>query len=72
MTSKYVERQCIYCNQVDDHPKHERILPGFISVYGHMDCCAQATECELCVPVVEAAEGKRGEDLRAHIMDGKD
>lgn len=66
-----VLRKCIYCSQEDDHPKHERILPGFVSVYGHMDCCAQATECELCVPVVDAANGKCGDDLRDHIFSGK-
>jgi hypothetical protein len=66
-----VKRTCIYCQQEDDHPKHERILPGYVSVYGHMDCCAMATECELCGPVVKAADGKRGEDLRDHIMSEK-
>lgn len=64
-------RTCLYCGQVDDHPKHEKILPGFVSVWGHMDCCAQATQCELCVPIVGAADGKRGEELRGHILSGK-
>lgn len=66
-----VTRKCIYCRQEDDHPKHEQVLPGHVSVYGHMDCCAEITGCELCGPIVATAEGKRGEDFRAHIIDGK-
>lgn len=66
-----VERKCIYCSQTDDHPKHETVHPGMISVYAHQDCCAEVTGCELCSPVIAAAEGKRGEDLRAFIMSGK-
>lgn len=67
----HVERLCIYCSQTDDHPKHEQIHPGMVSVYAHMDCCAQITDCPLCSPVIEGAEDKRGEDLRAHILNGK-
>jgi hypothetical protein len=66
-----VVRQCLYCQQEDDHPKHEKILPGMVSVYAHKDCCAQTTKCELCVPEVQAAGGKRGEELREFIMSGK-
>lgn len=64
-------RKCIYCSQEDDHPKHEQIHPGMVSVYSHFDCCAQITQCDLCTPVVAGANGKRGEDLRAYIMNGK-
>jgi hypothetical protein len=66
-----VARQCIYCGIEDDHPKHEKILPGMLSVWGHMDCCARTTECELCSPIVAGASGKRGEELREHILTGK-
>jgi hypothetical protein len=64
-------RRCLYCGEEDTHPKHETIHPGMVSVYAHMDCCAQATGCAVCAPVVEAANGKRGEDLRDFILNGR-
>lgn len=70
MTSNAV-RKCIYCGQEDDHPKHETIHRGWVSVYSHYDCCAEVTGCDLCSPVVAKAEGKRGEELRDFIMNGK-
>lgn len=66
-----VLRTCIYCNQEDDHPKHEQIHPGMVSVYAHKDCCAQITDCPLCGPQVAGANGKRGDDFRDHILNGK-
>lgn len=42
-----------------------------VSVYAHKDCCAQVTDCPSCSSQVEGAKGKRGDDLRAHIMNGK-
>lgn len=64
-------RKCIYCAQEDDHPKHETIHPGHISVYAHKDCCAEVTGCELCTPEVAGAKGKRGEEFRAYLINGK-
>lgn len=66
-----IERQCIYCNQTDDHPKHETVHPGMVSVYAHIDCCARITDCPVCTQSVKGAEGKRGDALRAHILSGK-
>jgi hypothetical protein len=60
-------RKCIYCGQQDDHPKHETIHPGFISVYAHKDCCAEVTGCVLCTPDVEAADGRRGAEFREFL-----
>lgn len=62
-----VERKCVYCQLSDDHPKHEQVHPGHVSVYAHMDCCAQFTGCELCEPVVDGANGKRGDELRKFL-----
>lgn len=70
-------RKCIYCGQEDDHPKHETVHPGMVSVYAHYDCCAEVTGCgpvngyEGCVAFVERTKGKRGEELRKHLMSGK-
>jgi hypothetical protein len=66
-----VQRACIFCTLEDDHPKHEQIHPGMVSVYAHIDCCARVTHCPLCTKSVQGAEGKRGDDLRAHITSGK-
>lgn len=65
-----IVRQCIYCSKSDTDPKHEQILPGFISVYAHQDCCAQVTKCETCTPVVKAANGLRGEEFRKFLSSG--
>lgn len=62
-----VVRKCIYCGQEDDHPKHETIHPGFVSVYAHRDCCSHVTDCEDCTPYVKAAEGKRGNEFREFL-----
>lgn len=66
-----VARKCIYCSIEDTDPKHEQVHPGMVSVWAHMDCCAQVTQCELCSPLIARANGKRGEELRAFIMNGK-
>lgn len=68
---KNVERKCLYCSQTDTDPKHETVHPGLVSAWSHMDCCAEVTDCEVCKPVVEKAKGKRGEELRDFILNGK-
>jgi hypothetical protein len=52
MSEVRVPRKCIYCKVEDTEPKHENILPGFVSVYAHKGCCADVTNCELCGPEV--------------------
>lgn len=71
MTPNNVDRKCLYCSQSDGHPKHETVHPGLVSVWAHMDCCAEVTGCEICKSLVDKAEGKRGEELRNFIMNGK-
>lgn len=66
-----VLRRCLYCSLEDDHPKHETIHPGFVSAWAHITCCAEVLKCELCTPVAKAANGKRGEELREFILNGK-
>lgn len=63
------DSKCVYCELLDSDPKHQRVHPGHVSVYAHMDCCAQFTNCEICTPVVEFANGKRGDEFRAAISE---
>lgn len=63
------ESKCVYCELVDNHPKHQKVHPGHVSVYAHMDCCAQFAGCELCGPVVGFANGRRGEEFRAALSE---
>lgn len=59
-----MNRSCIGCGQVDDHPRH--IVPaGDTDVFWHHDCHA-TTGCEVCEAV--AAEGLKGDELREHIV----
>jgi hypothetical protein len=44
---------------------------GGADVPWHFDCHALVTNCELCVPVVQAAEGKTGDALRKHLTSRK-
>jgi hypothetical protein len=63
-------RPCLGCGQSDDHPRHV-IDVGGVDTFWHYDCHAQVTNCELCVPVAKAAEGKTGDELRKHLTSRK-
>lgn len=63
-------RKCLGCGQEDDHPRHGLILqiaPELLVAEMHLDCCAQIRGCESCAEQTAGAEGKTGDDLRAHI-----
>ncbi|MCD2193537.1 hypothetical protein LQ327_09090 [Actinomycetospora endophytica] len=63
-----MERNCIGCGQVDDHPRHH-ISIGEDDVFWHMDCHARSGQgCELCKAVVDSAGELKGDELRAHIQ----
>lgn len=58
-----MERNCIGCGQVDDHPRHLTDSGDW-----HNDCHARsALGCPRCAAVVESAGGLQGDELRAHI-----
>lgn len=63
-----MQRNCIGCGQVDDHPRHH-ISIGEQDVFWHMDCHARSgSGCELCQAVVDSAKGAKGDKLREHIV----
>jgi hypothetical protein len=62
-------RTCLACGQTDDHPRHVVGLPDGNDVNYHFDCCAIVKGCETCTPTVDSAGGKKGDDLRAHIVE---
>lgn len=61
-------RTCLACGQTDDHPRHVIALPDGNDVNYHFDCHKIVTNCEHCTPVVDSSDGKKGDDLRAHII----
>lgn len=62
---KLMDRNCLGCGQVDDHPRHV-IDVGGTNTYWHHDCHHRATGCEVCGAV--SAEGLTGDALREHIQ----
>lgn len=60
-------RKCIACTKEDTAPKDIVAVNdgtnGGSDVYWHLDCHAIATGCESCTKAVEAAEGKKDDDL---------
>jgi hypothetical protein len=60
-----VNRNCIGCGQVDDHPRHIITLPDGTDMPWHHDCHARATGDPVSVAVAEA--GLTGDELRRHI-----
>lgn len=63
-------RPCIACGQSDDHPRHEVVIGDgtHTSVFWHMDCHAQATDCAVCKAQLTGANGATGHELRAHLV----
>lgn len=64
-------RTCVGCSQTDDHPRHDEILqlaPELIVASWHKDCCAIIKNCELCRTETAGADGKTGDDMRAHVV----
>lgn len=64
-------RTCIGCQQTDDHPKHQMVLPDWSSVYWHFDCHASADPpcADVCAKQLKGlAKGSIGEDMRAHLI----
>jgi len=61
-----MDRNCIGCGQVDDHPRHV-IDVGGVDTCWHHDCHYRATGCPVCQAVSEA--GLTGDELRAHIVE---
>lgn len=62
---------CLGCGQVDDHPKHVVAVDPVTDVWWHYDCHHAVTGCQVCAPVVAAAQGKTGEELRAILTSKK-
>lgn len=62
-------RTCTKCGITDDHP---RDVIGSIAGSGvepanfHMDCHAQLG-CRVCLHQIAAADGAKGDQLRAHL-----
>lgn len=65
-------RKCAICGQVDDHPRHVHTLPDGGDFSIHMDCCANARNCESCTGQLEGVGGvdgnPKGEALREHLQ----
>jgi len=67
-------RKCVACEKTDTAPKHVVVIvteSGDTNVVWHMDCHADATGCEPCTATVEAAEGKKDDELVEHITGEK-
>lgn len=63
-----LQRNCLGCGQVDDHPRHVIALGDGSDVFWHNDCHARSSAgCEHCAAVVASAAGLQGDELRAHI-----
>ncbi|GAC1529564.1 MAG: hypothetical protein NVS3B1_21370 [Marmoricola sp.] len=61
---------CHGCGAVDDHPRHITIhsfVDDSQNLIKHFDCCA-AGGCGYCAEVVASADGKKGEELRQHLV----
>jgi hypothetical protein len=61
-------RTCIGCEQTDDHPRHVVAHPDGSTVTWHMDCHAIASGCDVCRDQTAAANGVKGDELRAHLV----
>ena len=69
-------RTCNVCSQTDDHPRHVFGLIGPTGVEvdqsPHLDCCATAFNCELCLAQLEVVGGvagnPKGEALREYLV----
>lgn len=65
-----VLRTCLACGQEDNHPHHGVVLqihPELIVASMHLDCCAQVRNCDSCRAQTAGANGKTGDEMRAHI-----
>jgi hypothetical protein len=55
-----MDRTCIACGQIDDHPKHVvALMDGSDAAYHH-DCHARSSAaCAICAAVVASSDAKR-------------
>lgn len=63
-------RTCMACGQTDDHPRHSliiRLQPELVEEEMHKDCCVRERGCRQCWSEISGADGKTGDELRAHI-----
>jgi hypothetical protein len=58
-------RACKGCDQIDNHPRH--VFQGE-EIGWHMDCHAIKAGCEICAHQIKDAKGKKGDELRAHLL----
>ncbi|GAB7053122.1 hypothetical protein JCM9534A_82480 [Catenuloplanes indicus JCM 9534] len=65
-------RTCPICMTSDDHPRHVIDLGGDTQAAFHMDCCAIARNCEVCLAQLDGVGGvegnPRGDALREHLL----
>lgn len=65
-----MERNCLGCGQVDDHPRHVIALSDGSDACWHNDCHARSSvRCAICQAVVDSAGDLKGDELRAHLLD---
>jgi hypothetical protein len=67
-----VQRNCIACGQVDDHPRHVIQVDPNSTIAFHMDCHARSG-CEVCASQLQACEATTdnpvvGDELRARLV----
>lgn len=63
-----MNRNCIGCGQVDDHPRHVIVLGDGSDAPWHMDCHARSEPgCEVCASQISGANGATGDALRQYL-----
>jgi hypothetical protein len=64
-------RPCLGCAAYDDHPRHTLITADGAETPFHMDCCAMARNCEVCLAQLAEVGGInktiKGDELRAYL-----
>jgi hypothetical protein len=71
-----IMRRCIACQKLDNHPKIIVAAVGNMAsadVFWHHDCYVTATAdgWEEIQEAIAGAEGRKGHQLRLHLMKGK-
>jgi len=60
-------RACVWCTQIDDHPRDLVEIGAELIAPWHMDCHVQATGCTACKRLLADAAGAKGDELRVHL-----
>jgi hypothetical protein len=64
-----MNRNCVACGQVDDHPRHVVVLADGSDAPYHHDCHSRLNPpCAICQVIAQSAQGVTGDALREHIV----